>query len=110
MQELYLIIHSKQFELLKKHPTKHYFHNKSLITTRNKLFDDVFDNLESWLNNREGEHYRRRKNYNLNYGSLQIHEVSMPKEHVAFMENLARLAIKWFREQLPVFYLFYHRY
>ena len=72
-----------------------YWHSRSLMATRNKLIGEVFDNMEDWLSNRnEGEAYRRRRNYGLNYGPLKLHEVNMPKEHIAFMESLAKLASK----------------
>ena len=51
--------------------------------------------MENWIDSREGpDKYRRKKNYNLNYGALQMQEVTMPREHVLFMESLARLTAK----------------
>ena len=95
MQELYLILHSNQFELLLKYPSKHYFHHKSLIATRNKLVGDVLENMEAWLYGKDSEgSYKRKKNYGLNYRPVQMNEVVMPKEQVAFMESLARLAAR----------------
>jgi hypothetical protein len=95
MQELYLVVHSKQFELLRRYPAKAVGHNKSLQATRAKLIGEVLENMEDWLYGRDSEvAYRRRKNYNLNYGPLLMHETVMPREHVAFMETLAKLAAK----------------
>lgn len=45
MQELYLIVNAKQFELLRKCPTKPQYHNKSLQATRYKMISEVFDNI-----------------------------------------------------------------
>ena len=87
--------HSKQFEVLRKYPAKSYWHNKSLMATRGKLVSEVLDNMEEWLSTRsEGSVYKRRKNYGLNYGPMKVHEISMPREHVSFMETLAKLAAK----------------
>jgi len=41
MQELYLIVNAKQYELLKKCPIKPILHNTSLLTSRNKMITDV---------------------------------------------------------------------
>ena len=95
MQELYLIVHSSQFELLQRHPSKHYCHQKTLMATRSKLIGEVLENVEGWLYGKDSEgSYRRKKNYGLNYRPLQLNEVVMPKEQVAFMESLARLAAR----------------
>ena len=63
------------------------------MSTRNKLIDEVLRNMEEWLSGNEGV-YRRKKGYGLNYGAMRMEEVVMPKEHVSFMENLARLAAR----------------
>ena len=85
MQQLYLIVNAKQYELLRKTPTKPLFHNKSLQATRAKMLNEIFENIENWLNSKGEGGYKRKKNYNYSYGALQLHEVNMPREHVAFM-------------------------
>ena len=74
MQELHLVANSKQFDVLRRYPAKLYWHNKSLMATRNKLINEALENMEDWLSNREvGDPYRRRRNYGLNYGPLKTH-------------------------------------
>ena len=94
MQELYLVVNAKQFELLRKCPSKPQNHNKSLQASRFKMITEAFENIENWLNSRSDGGYKRKKNYNFSYGPLQLHEVNMPREQIAFMESLARLTNK----------------
>lgn len=60
------------------------------------MINDALENLDNWVTTGLNSSYKRRKNYNYNYGPLQLHEVDMPKEHRNFMENIAKLLAKWF--------------
>lgn len=58
------------------------------------MIGEALENVEAWLQDKSNEAYKRRKNYNLNYGPLQMQETTMTPEHVSFMESLARLSVK----------------
>lgn len=94
MQELYLTFHAKQFELIKRSPSKPILHNKSLSASRSKMLGDALENVENWVGNGIGSSFKRKKAYNYNYGALQLHEVELPKEHRTFMESIQKLVIR----------------
>lgn len=68
--EMHLIISSKQFELLPAVPSLSTLANKSLLAMRVKMLNEIFDNIETWINNGVGNPYRRKKNYGYSYYPL----------------------------------------
>lgn len=87
------MLNAKQFELLRKCPSKSVAHNSSLSALRAKMVGEVLENVEQWLSG-GGSNYRRKKNYNYNFGPLQLQETEMPRDHRLFMEQLAKLSVK----------------
>jgi len=45
LQELSMIVNSKQFELVRRCPSKVIFHHKTLQATRGRLIADALDNV-----------------------------------------------------------------
>ena len=75
MQELSLIVNSRQFELLRKSPSRPILHQKTLVATRGRLVTDALENVGVWLEQGIDTSFKRKKNYTLNYGPMQMHEV-----------------------------------
>lgn len=71
---MFLIIHSKQFELLPSFPNKSSLINKSLRSLRQKLIVEVFNNIENWIGSGISKEYKRKKAYNCDYQPFKIEE------------------------------------
>jgi hypothetical protein len=72
MTDLYMILHSKQFELKLSNPCATTITNKSLFSVRQKMIKEVFDNIENYVKNDlpKGKPYHRLKNYSYNYSPI----------------------------------------
>lgn len=74
LQELFLVINSKQFELLPSFPSRSSLQNKSLNSLRKKLLGEIFANVESWMGEGVSKEYKRKKNYACDYCLFRVEE------------------------------------
>ena len=74
LTDLHMILNSKQFELKMSNPCASVIQNKSLYMLRQKMVNEVLDNIENYVKNdlQDSKPYKRIKNYNYNYNSIAI--------------------------------------
>lgn len=74
LTDLYMIFCSKQFDLSLVNPSGSVVGNKTLYSLRQKMVQEVLENVESYVKNEMGQNrpYRRVKPYNYGYEYTKV--------------------------------------